>query len=358
MVAAQTRCLNRVLPTQMARQALVDTLQGRLATDDGEPADAVTEKSPYSRWQQRYFHDTALRMLGVTANRPWRFLDSVRSSREAACGWLNSLDWEQPWQTSNLVMFILAGLLREWEDEHNSKSRTAVSWILDWHDQTQNSRVGFWGKGLKARAHHGLFGAYHQYLFYFYLERPLPCMEQIIDSTLRMQQRDGLWAPQMGGGGCHDMDAVVTLAGCSLRTEYRRAEVESALRRAGEAILRLQTSEGGFLWRTHEWGLRPTDFLAGLWRGLRHRDFALAVVDSGMRIKGWRRERRCAHPNHEHWTDRDVPVGEADLFSTFARLDALRAIGLVLDEYADWAAAVQPLPHPGLGCDITVKTGG
>ena len=185
--------------------------------------------------------------LGAAPLYPLSFLEEWKK-QGVISHWLESLNWKEPWQQGNRVMFLGIMLIVDFQMNGDVNSRQAVKEFLAWHDHFQNPKTGFWGEGNASGYFEGLFGAFHQYLLYFYLDYPLQYMERIVERTLFLQQHDGLWSPLSGGGGCEDMDAVHILVALYQRKDYRRADSEKALNKAYHAILLLQAKDGGFLW--------------------------------------------------------------------------------------------------------------
>lgn len=305
----------------------------------------------YPTWQLSYFSTVALKILGFRPQYPLCYLHFLTKDTSAVEKWLNGLNWKNPWTESNLVMFALSGLKTEWEGTGLVQYTDAYERILHWHDCNQRKDCGYWGKGFKVPFYHGMYGAYHQYLFYFSDNRPLKRMGKIIDRTLMLQRHDGLFSPVFGSGACQDMDAVATLVGCSLRTTHRRSDVKKNLRRAWKATEQNFDPSGGMLWK------RPNNLSLAfalqdaLKHFIFHKNVHLFTVDFLMTTKAILESEKCARSNCEGWTDKDIPILEPDLFSTFARLDALRNIGLIIPE-ARMYSQLNPIPMSGLGCDI------
>ena len=65
---------------------------------------------------------------------------------------------------------------------------------------------------------------------------------------ISFQNIDGMFAPQMGGGGCEDIDAIDTLVQLYLRTGYRSDDVKKVLKKSYDAITALESDKGGFIW--------------------------------------------------------------------------------------------------------------
>ena len=162
--------------------------------------------------------------------------------------WLDNLEWGNPWLVSNLDMFV-GNLLLTWQqnDPADSAVAAAVDEYFVWHNVNQDSRTGFWGE--QKSLFNAMAGGYHIYIHYDYANRRINYVDKIIDSTLQLVARDGLFVYGGGGGSCEDMDAIDILVRCSLLSDYRRNEVRQVLLNAAQMLNTGQLSDGGFSWR-------------------------------------------------------------------------------------------------------------
>ena len=162
--------------------------------------------------------------------------------------WLDELAWSNPWLVSNLDMFI-GNFLLAWHKYKPKDERvnSAIDEYFLWHDQKQNSATGFWGD--QENLFNAMAGGYHIYIHYDYVNREIKYLDRIIDSTLQLVCRDGLFVYGGGGGSCEDMDAIDILVRCSVRTDYRAAEIKTVLLSAARMLGSGQLPDGGFSWR-------------------------------------------------------------------------------------------------------------
>lgn len=161
--------------------------------------------------------------------------------------WLLNLEWTNPWLISNNIMFILNFLIYEKENAAIDNDKY-INFILDWLDDNQDSENGYWNLGKGANLLNQMAGAYHFYFFYTYLNRQINYVETIIDSTLKLQDYDGLFSYQGGGGSCEDLDAIDILCRMNGLTDYREEDIRKAMNRAYLAMLKNQNEDGGFCW--------------------------------------------------------------------------------------------------------------
>lgn len=291
---------------------------------------------------------SAIEALGGKPNYPLRFLD-VWKDEAPLTSWLDNLDWDNPWNCGNKVMFLAICFAYNYEHFGDEKSREALNVWFDWMDKHQNPKTGFWGTSRDSDYFVGMGGFYHQFLIYEYFDREVQYAEQIVDRMLFLQQPDGLYFPGQGGGSCDDIDAIAPLVHFYHKYDYRRDDIRASLRRSLSAILENQNSDGGFCWSNRRklklseyWGLITSIFRHGdpyYWyiinrRGIRSHMKKILRNFSTIR-RGWTRSERT--------------LWDSSLFDTWFRCLAIAEICTVLTDepYAslDW----QFLSTPGLG---------
>jgi hypothetical protein len=300
----------------------------------------------YVTWQLTTFCISAVKALGGELRYPLVFLerDGLRDV-PGLRGMLESLNWSNPWGAGNLAMFLGIMLIVDAETRGTGVEDPVVQEFFNWHDAYQHKRTGFWGEGKLSEYHNGLFGAYHQYLLYFYVGRKLGCQEQIIDRIIDFQNMDGMFAPQMGGGGCEDIDAIDTLVQLHLRTDYRSRDVKNALQKAYDAITQLEDPSGGFIWGVRK-RYGPVMYIRYLASIFRVRDVHHWIFLNRRFIREQMNPIKPRHP--EGWVSRGIPIDEGDLFSTWFRLLAIAYSSMVIStphSELNWHF----LDAPGLG---------
>lgn len=199
----------------------------------------------YVRRQTTFFALSALDALAGAPSYPLAFLEPYKAQHTLR-SWLSGLDWSQPWGESNKVMFVASFLIQSWEQDQDARAGEAVQALLDWLDEHQDPRTGYWGTHQGASLLDAMAGAFHFYFLYLYVGRSFRYVPNIIDHTLSLQHADGLFHPAGGGGACLDLDAVDILVKCSLLTDHRAGDVRAALSRAHAALLAAQNEDGGF----------------------------------------------------------------------------------------------------------------
>ena len=151
-----------------------------------------------------------------------------------------------PWQDSNQVMFALSQLCHDGDRHGMPELLNLVDVALDWLDAHQSSKTGLWKGSHEVSLTNAMAATSHFTFYYGSRRRQLHYVEPIIDSCLKLQQPHGLFSGKAIGQTCLDYDALDLMAKASLVTDYRSDEVQEAMRRACNALLRLFNPDGGF----------------------------------------------------------------------------------------------------------------
>ncbi|MEA3377270.1 MAG: hypothetical protein U9R72_13855 [Chloroflexota bacterium] len=286
--------------------------------------------------QTTYFAAAALDALHKKPRHRLGF--ALKLAREAdVADWLEALDWSEPWVASNWVMFIATALFAEWQWYGEQAAADAIHSVLDWLDERQNPETGFWGVTSETPLSHAMAATYHFLPYYFCLGRELGYVAEMIDSTLALQQEDGLFHPDGGGDTCLDVDAVDILVKCSLLTDHRADEVRIALDRAYSGLLANQAEDGGFC------GARNRPLPPKTWK---RRVAETLHLD---RLLG----RPYAPPktvwHYSGWQAMPFDVRQADLWSTWFRPFGLALISARYPDQYPWANRWRFRRLPALG---------
>lgn len=210
----------------------------------------------------------ALHALGHTARKEFAFLAPWKEP-DALQEWLAARDWGvRVAYTGNEIMNI--GLLLQYARDFHSDAAAgkAVDALLDWLDTHHlNAGTGVWGRGDSedpvARSQ-AVQAAYHWWPLYFYDRRRIPLPHRVIDTLLATQNPAGGFgwgvhnpAEPNASSACEDIDSIDPLARLYGLEAYRHLDIQQALERASEAVLRNRTQEGGFVFiqgRDFEYG--------------------------------------------------------------------------------------------------------
>jgi len=169
----------------------------------------------------------ALNILGGSPRHPLRFLDRWKDP-EALIRWLENLDWRETWGTSIEVLHVTTPRLLE----RGREDRIWGDRFFRWLEENQDGKTGFWGTNRGASLWIGMGGTFHIVPPYRAAGRPLPRPEAMIDSTLKLQERDGSFR-----GGYGQMDACHLLMVLTRQTPHRKEEIRRALGNVVDALL-------------------------------------------------------------------------------------------------------------------------
>lgn len=284
--------------------------------------------SPEHNWEVVRMHLIAhvlpaLDLLGVqpsySLSFAHRFLD-IEYLQE----WLEARDWRKAWLEGNNLLFVGQLLVHLRDIEHQPNAQQCIDLYFKWLDEQIDPLTGLWGthKHLSSRAE-AMYGTYHQLLVYFHENHPIPFPEQLMDSTLSVQELGGGFSPSGGGGACEDVDAIDILVNLYQRYDHERPKTRRALRRARVSVLKRLAPEGGFVYRWRAPFIHMsiprtrvpanTAHLFATWFGV-HTLALLAEVltDEAALVHDWQFNRVLSMGWHQPW-DRDQHLlSEAD----------------------------------------------
>ena len=160
--------------------------------------------------------------------------------------WAERRDWKNAWFEGNNILFIGQLLVYLRDVERHPEAGRALQWWFEWLDGLMDPRTGLWGTDGHCGAMQAVYGGYHQLLVYYHEGKPVRHLENLVDTVLGLQHRDGGFHPGGNGGACEDVDCVDILVHCYKRHPHRRADVRHALKRCLAHILATQNKDGGF----------------------------------------------------------------------------------------------------------------
>ena len=198
----------------------------------------------YPTWEYINFHTTnyamgAVLSIGGEMERPLKFVEEY-CSLDYLKEWLSRRNMFDPWNEGNNIVNIASFyfVLREQGD---SRMDELIEHLHRWHEETQDPVTGYWlDKKARPPVHPmvAMAGAAHNLHIYYYLNRSLNYVEQIVDHCLSF----------VGDGAttaCVDIDVVDILANM-YRYGYRAGEIEAGLEKKLKDLLEFQNSDGGF----------------------------------------------------------------------------------------------------------------
>ncbi len=163
--------------------------------------------------------------------------------------WCETLDLADYWYSSNMMMDA-ALFLMDYSNSTGSQSGfQAVNELLDFCDENINPETGYHDVG-KSEIRNAMAGAMHLYPVYILIQRKIKCVDTIIDTTVGLQQLDGLFGYESGSGGedCLDYDAVFILSNMFFLTDTpkRKKSIAESFLKCLDGITVNQNPDGGF----------------------------------------------------------------------------------------------------------------
>jgi len=142
--------------------------------------------------------------------KPLEFLKPLISNKKTFNKWINSYMWFHPWRVSQIIGGIPAiiGMTSEyfynWFYKDDINLDKFWYWYFSWLNNNINTETGYWSpankilqnifNNLYPKAKLGyLGGAAHIYWIYQHVNTKFPKPEEVIKSTLKLQNDDGLY---------------------------------------------------------------------------------------------------------------------------------------------------------------------
>lgn len=199
--------------------------------------------------ERALFHRTrhvlfALTTLGYKPKYRFHFLENFLTP-SLVKQWMKIQDLTNYWDVSNKMMDLC--LFLDYEANINKKADRAIDIILECCDDNTHPETGYHDQG-KSDLRNAMAGAMHLYPIYFLKGRRPHYPEKVIQTTLSLQQKDGLFGyeTQKGGEDCLDYDAVNILVNFSFLTPFMGEELKQSLKKLLKALEELVNEDGGF----------------------------------------------------------------------------------------------------------------
>ncbi len=200
----------------------------------------------------------ALTCLDGVAAKPLRWLDPWLDP-DALVRWLEARDWGSrvAW-TGNEIMNV-GTLLQYGRDFHNdARAGRSVAVLLEWLAACHvDSQTGVWGEvdvSNPVWRSHAVQAAYHWWPLFFYDGVQPPHIDRAIDTVLATQNPNGGFgwgvhnpAEPFMSSACEDIDSIDPLCRMMQLTDYRRTDIQAALRRATGWVMTNRAADGGFV---------------------------------------------------------------------------------------------------------------
>jgi prenyltransferase beta subunit len=282
------------------------------------------------------FAQLALSALNSRPKNKYYFLEKYKNINYLT-SWFYRFNWKNPWLVSNKIMFILNCFI--YEDE--IKNKRYINYIINLLNKTQNKDTGYWNLNNKVSLHNQMAGAYHFMFFYTYLRIKPNHFEEIINSTLSIQNYDGLFSYSSGGGSCDDLDAIDLLCRASFYTDYRHQEIKEVLLKSYKSLLKNQNNDGGFCWAKRDTNLLKLFFNLISFSLLikSKKDFFINVLSKTKRIFNIILN-RSSRWKYSGLSNMELNTLSSDLFSTWFRLISIGIIEKTYPEICNYEKSI------------------
>jgi len=193
------------------------------------------EKKSYLINQTTYFSRLILRELNIDFE---QINDSLIPSYINVESWIDSFNWDFPWDCSNDIMFVLDFCFNI---PTNKKKIEIGKKILDVLAKRQNIESGLWGTN-RASLLASMSGSMHFYPFFIKFYGEVPYSQKIINSVFSLQ-KSGFFYPLLGGGVCPDYDGIASLVWLNACSDRGTIALVSAF----SSLFSSLTNEGLFI---------------------------------------------------------------------------------------------------------------
>ena len=169
--------------------------------------------------------------------------------------WLEARDWKRdPTDVSSEIQNLGTFLQYARDFQDAGWCEVVLEEMFDWLDRKQDAKTGLWGDRFDtpAKLASGVQTGYHLWMLYFYDQRPVCHVDRVIDSCLKTQNKFGGFGLPPNTGACEDIDTIDPLVRLSLRTNYRREDVQECLKRSLSWVLFHQNTDGGWVFRRRQ----------------------------------------------------------------------------------------------------------
>ena len=159
--------------------------------------------------------------------------------------WTENID--RVWAMSNWIMDIGVMLDLQFRHFNDETALLAINKLLIALDIKQDTDTGYWFKpGTDLRC--AMAGAMHFYPLYWAYGHNIKYFEKAIETTLSLQQPDGLFGFETGTGGsqCLDYDAMLILTNGYFKFGNYRQRIFDASKRVINGIMINQLPDGSF----------------------------------------------------------------------------------------------------------------
>lgn len=215
----------------------------------------IAETEDWWGWRHLTLHGImGLTILGGRFDERFKVIEDLKED-DRWVNFLESRDWKnKPDFVSNEIQNYGTMLQYSRDFFGDQKSGEMINTLFDFLDEKQDSETGLWGPPFNNKYYlsRGVQTAYHFLLLYFYDNREISYMDQIIDSCLKAQNKLGGFGVQLNSSACEDIDSIDLLSRLYFTTDYKNLEIKKSFEKALKWVLVNQNEDGGFVFKRYE----------------------------------------------------------------------------------------------------------
>lgn len=196
--------------------------------------------------------------LGGKPRYPFRFLEEYYD-HDRIKKWLDGFNWSDSVMDiddiDNKIMNIGCLLQYQRDTWKDAQAGSAVAYIQNYLIDKINPETGMWGScnvhDPNQRSRMVQF-AYHLFPLFFYDNITIKNPDKIVQIVLATQNELGGFGVKLNSSACEDIDSIDILIRLSPFVPARKAEIDTAQRKAFIWVLCNQVDDGGFVFRWNE----------------------------------------------------------------------------------------------------------
>lgn len=164
----------------------------------------------YTKWHLTMCAVCAITVLNPEIKNEFKFLNKY-ANKSFLNDYLKNLNFKASWNTSNIIMAICSLMSAAYQQKNEQRYLDLILLILDHIESLQDKKSGLWGPNYGASLVNSMAGTYHYLMFYYYLKRPIPLHNKMIQVVTSLQAPSGHFGV-CGASSCLDLDGLDIIA--------------------------------------------------------------------------------------------------------------------------------------------------
>lgn len=240
------------------KKILVNYLNG-FQQEDGFFGDSRISKSSYWNsdwWGKKHLLPHILMCYRILNSKPKYSLSFLKKFYDDnyLFSFLEELRPDDNNDDDNVIMNLGVALQYQRDFFDDKEAQQCLEKIFSFLEERIDPITGTWGSPRKtkediSRAQQRL---YHLYILWLFDDRKVPYPEKIIDLSLSTQTIYGGFSGDRIASACRDIDSIFLLVKLSKVNEYRKKEIQIALKKAFIWVLANYNDDGGAVFERNE----------------------------------------------------------------------------------------------------------